>query len=245
MNNHSLQELKKQAYALMESAGFPLEGDIEVILDQKLPYMGYTTERDGKPVIVVSGMTFSSGSTINLLVHEMSHVYRTQSGHPSHDYNLLTTITAFVVHGRAPEAYQEEILHTILNHLQDLYADDISFVIFDKISPKPNLGDFFLGWIHEPILGPASVEKSWGNADRLLSAAFAEANLKRHHVKDKGGKVEKAVGEFLSKIDKKVAEKYEFFRDFMTNLPENPDRKNFEKLLIQYLSEFLKLTTIS
>ena len=245
MNNQDLQELKNQAYALMEKAGFVLKGDIEVVLDQKLPYMGYTTERDGKPVIVVSGLTFSSGSTINLVVHEMSHVYRTQSGHPSHDYNLLTTLTAFVVHGRAPEAYQEQILHTIINHLQDLYADDISFVIFDKISPRPNLGDFFLGWIHEPLTGAASVEKLWGNADRLLSAAFAQANLKRHHVKDKGRKVETAVGEFLSKIDKRTAEKYEFFRDFMIDLPENPTRKEFEKLLIRYLSEFLKLATIS
>jgi hypothetical protein len=238
---HRLDELKLQALVLMKEAGFALTGEVAVTLDPDLPYMGYTTEREGKPVIVVSGMALASGGAINLLIHEMSHVYRSQSGHPSHDYQLLTSIAAWVMKGSIVFPYQEKIIHTILNNIQDLYADDISFKIFK--TSQENLSEFFMGWIHKPVPS-TSTEHLWTNADYLLSAAFAEANLERHNVSDKGGKVTKAIKEFLAKTDKKQAVKYEYFKDFMVKLPEKVTEREFEKLLITYLGEFLKLTKV-
>lgn len=235
-----LVELKERAFGLMEDAGFPIK-DVSVVLDEKLPFMGYTTERDGKPEVVVSGMALSGGMALNLLIHELSHVYRTQSGHPSHDSQLILSIMAWVMHGKAVHPYQEKTLHAINNHLQDLYADDISFKIFDKNTPGYNLSEFFLGWIHTPIKKVKTREDSWTNADYLLSAAFAQANLHRHNVRDVGGKVEKAVQDFLSQIDKRLSSRYEFFKEFMVNLPEKVTEKEYESLLIKYLTEFLKL----
>jgi hypothetical protein len=229
----------------MASAGFPITREIEVILDEKLPFMGYTTEREGKSVIVVSGKTFESGSTINLLVHEMSHIYRIQSGHPSHNYQLLTTISLWVMHGKLVEEYQEKIVHALINHLQDIYADDISFAVFSQIPKQSNLSEFFLNWIHKPLDGSDSEEKSWTNASYVVSAAFAQANLERHKVKDEKKVVAHAVADFLSHVDKTSAAKYLFFKNFMVKLPESVTDKEFEKFLIAYLSEFLTLTTIA
>jgi hypothetical protein len=243
-NSKDLELVKEQALALMERAGYPVKAEVDVVLDENLPFMGYTTEQNGTPIIVVSGDALMSGAAINLLVHELSHVYRSLTNHPSHDYQLLTAITSWVMHGRAVEEYQEKILHAILNHIQDLYADDISFKIFDETIPEMNLNDFFMSWIHEPHKKATTPKKIWENADALLSTAFAQANLERHNVSDKGGKVEKAVKEFLNQIDPHVAEKYQFFKKFMILLPENVKEKEFEKILITYLTEFLKLTKI-
>lgn len=242
VSENNLQELKSQALDLMEKHGFGIEKDVDVVLDPDLPYMGYTTEQDGRTVVVVSGTALSSGTALNLLIHELSHVYRTQSGHPSHNYAFLTTILTWMMRGKVVDEYQDKIVHSIVNHIQDLYADDISFAIFDK-NFSENLSEFFLGWIHEPMI-KKSEEQSWVNADYLLSAAFAQANLERHKVKDKDEKVANAVDDFLSKIDKTQAEKYAFFKNFMVNLPEKVTEKEFERLLIQYLSEFLKLTVV-
>jgi hypothetical protein len=242
-NQNNLEELKSQALDLMERAGYGIVEDVSVIVDEQLPYMGYTTERGDKTVVVVSGDALKSGMALNLLIHELSHVYRTQSRHPSHNYGFLTTILTWMMRGKVVEDYQEKIVHSIINHIQDLYADDISFAIFKKSLSPENLSEFFLNWVHEPVT-KKSEEQSWMNADSLLSAAFAQANLERHKVEDVDGKVEKAVADFLSKIDKKQAEKYAFFKEFMVNLPEEVAQKEFEKLLIQYLSEFLKLTTV-
>ena len=244
-NSYDLEMIKEQALAMMKHAGYPVGADVEVVLDENLPFMGYTTERNGSPIIVVSGDALASGAAINLLVHELSHVYRSLTKHPSHDYQLLTAITSWVMHGKAVEDYQEKILHAILNHLQDLYADDISFKIFDEINPDMNLSEFFMSWIHTPHKSAKTPKKMWENADALLSTAFAQANLERHNVVDKGGKVQKEVKVFLSQIDKRLAEKFDFFKKFMVLLPEDVKDKEFEKILITYLSEFLKLTRVS
>src|SRR5438552_7480943 len=106
---HKLEELKQQAFALMEEAGYPVE-NVSVVLDEKLPYMGHTTEVNGQPLVVVSGMALSGGMALNLLIHELGHVYRTQSGHPSHDRSLILSIISFMMHGKVVEAYQEESL---------------------------------------------------------------------------------------------------------------------------------------
>lgn len=240
--SQDLAMIKEQALAMMKQAGFPVSADIEVVLDENLPYMGYTTEQNGSPVIVVSGDALAAGAAVNLLIHELSHVYRSITNHPSHDYQLLTSITAWVMHGKAVEEYQEKILHAILNHLQDLYADDITFKIYNEFSPELDLNDFFMSWIRKPHKKAKTPEQVWENADALLSTAFAQANLERHNISDKGGKVAKAVKEFLADIDKPMAEKYIFFKKFMLLMPEEVSKKQFESMLITYLNEFLKLT---
>lgn len=238
---NQLETLKQEALDRMKEAGFPITGEVAVRVDEKLSFMGYTTEEDGQPVIVVSGNALSSGMAINLLIHELSHVYRIQTGHPSHKYQLLSTITAWILHGRVVLPDQEESIRTILNHIQDLYADDISFKIFAQNEHQQNLNEFFMEWIHTPVKAK-SVEQVWTNAGYLLSAAFAQANLERHNVPDTGGKVGKAIEKFLSQTSPRMASQYEFFKDFMVNLPEDITDKEFETLLIRYLSEFLKLT---
>lgn len=240
--NEDLLIVKEQALAMMDDAGFPVPEHVDVILDENLPYMGYTTEQNGRPVIVVSGDALASGAAINLLIHELSHVYHSLHNHPSHDYQLLTAITAWVMHGQAVEEYQEKILHSILNHLQDLYADDISFKIFNENSPEIDLNEFFLSWIHTPHKKTKTQVQQWENADALLGTAFAQANLQRHNIADKGGHVEKAVRTFLTQVNKPMAAKYEFFKKFMLLMPEEVTKKQFETMLITYLNEFLKLT---
>ncbi len=233
-------QLKKKAFTLMNKAGYPVT-NVAVILDENLPYMGHTTEVDGLPLVVVSGMAMSGGMALNLLIHELGHVYRTQSGHPSHDSGLILSVIAWVMHGKVVHKYQEDTLFAIVNHLQDLYSDDIFFKIFDKDNAPKNISEFFLGWIHTPFKKVKNRENSWSNASYLLSAAFAEANLYRHNVKDADGKVEKAVQEFLGQVEARMSVKYDFFKNFMISLPEKVTEKEYENLLIKYLSQFLKL----
>lgn len=243
IHDKKLEEIKDQALALMKSSGFIFSEEILVELNPELPYMGYTTEKEGKPLIVVSGNALKGNMALNLLIHELSHVYRTKSGHPSHNAHLLTAITAWVMHGKAVTPNQEKILYSILNNIQDVYADDISFKIFAKNTEQENLSEFFMSWIHTPVKAKTH-EQKWENAEKLVSAAFAQANLERHKIPDTGNKVQKAIDSFLAEIDTRVASQYLFFKEFMVDMPEKVSDKAFESLLIKYLSQFIKLTTI-
>lgn len=240
-----LEKLNDKALSLMKDAGYTITQKVDVLVDPALPFMGYTTEQNGKPLIVVSEGAMKGGMAINLLIHELSHVYRTQTGHPSHNAQFLTNISSWVLQGKIMYEFQGKVVEDILNNLQDLYADDISFSIFHKNTSQQDLNEFFLTWIHEPSTAKDPIQRSWENAENLLSTAFAAANLERHSIKDTDGKVSKAVDQFLAKAGNDKKEKFKFFKDFMVLLPEEVTEKQFEKMLITYLSEFLKLTKVS
>ncbi len=235
----NLEELKNHALQLMQSVGFPISEEISIALDEKLPFMGYTTERNGKPLIVVSKWAVSSDMLIGLLIHELSHVYRTETNHPSHNFALHNKVLHVVLGRRKLISYQQEIIHNIINSIQDLYADDIFFKVFKHNTN--NLTDFFLGWIHEPVMGP-STKSIWTNAGYTVSTAFAQANLERHKVHDSERKVEEAVKDFLSKSDPMMVGRFNYFKKVMVDLPEQITEEEFGKLLLDYIHEFLSLT---
>ncbi len=237
-----ITEILEQALILMSKSGFPITEDISITVDKDLPFMGYTMQKDGHPLIVVSKWALSSDMLTGLIVHELSHIYRTQTNHPSHSASLHNKVIQEIFGNKKLLPYRENTIHAIINNIQDLYADDISFVVYIKKSNNGNLNYFFLGWIHNPIINPSSQEDRWKNAELLLSTAFAKANLQRHKVTDTGGKVEKAVQNFLSKVNKKLAQKFNYFEKLIENLPEKITDGEFEKLLSDYIREFLKLT---
>jgi len=123
----------RKARRMMREAGFEMGGDIQVVVDEGLPFIGYTSEtRDGH-LIVVSGFAARSPMLEGLLIHEMSHIYRTMRGHPSHDRGIITEVAnSLARQHEVSKEYQGRILHQVINHLQDLYADDSVIRVFTR-----------------------------------------------------------------------------------------------------------------
>ncbi|CAN5125404.1 hypothetical protein BH09PAT1_BH09PAT1_2610 [soil metagenome] len=236
-----LDELKIKALSLMEAGGYPIKEEISLEVDEKLPFMGYTTERNGKTVIVIAGWSLKSEMSLGLTIHELSHVYRIETSHPSHNQTLHNRVLVDVLKGRTIYPYQKEILFNILNTIQDLYADDISFKVYIKEAQKENLSDFFLSWVH-PVINPVKTDEDiWKNAETLVNAAFAKANLKRHDVLDKDDKVKNAIAELLENISREQASQFNFFVKLMVGLPEEVNDEEFKEILAEYISAFLKV----
>lgn len=238
----TVANLKDQALQIMKSGGFPITQEISITVDETLSFMGYTTEKKGKPNIVISGWSLTSGKVMGLLVHELSHVYRIQTNHPSHNGRLHNAVLAKLFGNKQLSAYQEEIIRAAINNIQDVYADDISFAVYFSETEKQDMNEFFRGWIHEPIRQPHTPKDQWTNAGNLLNAAFSQANLQRHHVADTDQKVEKAITQFLAKNDKKLVNKYAYFKEMLVHFPEEITDRDFETALHGYLSTFLGLT---
>jgi hypothetical protein len=228
----------------MRDSGYEIKGKIEVSVDSKLPFMGYSTQRQGRHIIVVSGAALKSGPIEGLLIHEMCHIYRTEAGHLSHDTQLLNRVGTRVIHeNELDKDYQIRIIQQAVNHVQDLYADDLAFQVFRRggaFTPE-QAHSFFLEWINDTPLEEKSSKDRWQNVGVMLNNCFAVSNLARHKIPDIDSQVENAVKRFLSKIDGRIRSEFAYSRNFMTNLTEDITQEQFEKDLTEYLARTARL----
>lgn len=230
---------------MMWDSGFGISGKVKVVVDPDLPFMGYSTQRAGGNIIVVAGRAVESGSIEGLLIHEMCHVYRTETDHPSHNRQLLNRVGTHIIHeNELNRDYQVKIIQQVVNHIQDLYADDLSFQAFKKggaFTPK-QAHAFFLDWINDTPLEEKSSRDRWQNVGTMLNNCFAISNLARHKIPDIDYQVENAVQRFLSKVDERMRSEYVYFRNFMASLVEDVTLEQFEKDLSEYLTRIVQLT---
>ena len=123
-------EIVKKAFLnasrMMKESGFGLKSDVKVAIDPQLPFMGYSMPLGKGYRIVVSGGSVGSGMLEGLIVHEMSHIYRMENNHISHDAEVIEAAIDKIGKKHLSHDYQQKIVHDLLNDIQDLYADDIS-----------------------------------------------------------------------------------------------------------------------
>jgi hypothetical protein len=240
-----LGQAVRKALQLMRDSGYEIKGKIEISVDSKLPFMGYSTQRHEGHIIVVSGVALKSGPIEGLLIHEMCHIYRTETGHLSHNHQLLNRVGKHVIdENKMDKDYQIKIIQQAVNHVQDLYADDLAFQVFRKggaFTPE-QAHSFFLEWINDVPLEEKSSKDRWQNVGIMLNNCFALSNLARHKILDIGNQAENAVQRFLSRVSERMRSEFAYFRNLMTNLKEDVTREHFEKDLTEYLTKIIRLT---
>jgi hypothetical protein len=235
---------RQTAMELMKKAGYDIGTKVKVVVDPNLPFMGYTMPQGGSFTIVVSGGAIGSGLLEGLLVHEMSHVYRIQTNHPSHNSEILEEAMDNLGEKVALRDYQQKIIHDLLNDIQDLYADDISFKVLRKtpIFESDQMTRFLQDWVKdEPAKTRDSVMDSWVNTSIMTHNARAIAQMARHKVEDAGGLAEQANKKFLSQVSPRIAGRFEYFRNLLENLREDMTPAQYRALLADYLGKFLEI----
>ncbi len=228
----------------MRKAGYPIGDNVRVVVGPNLGFMGYTFPKAGRFTIVVSGAAVESGLLGGLLVHEMGHVYRMQTHHPSHSGRAISYAMG-LFDGRALDMdYQQKILHDVVNHMEDLYADDISFKVFqkDNLFPPEVAGQFFQGWMtSSPVVSGDARNDRWVNASLMLRNSFALSNMARHGVPDLGDQAQGANERFLSRLPLGMAMMFPYFYKVMMGLREDVTEKEFKGILGDYLEKFVEL----
>jgi len=234
----------------MKRSGFEINQNVAVAVDESLPFMGYTSHQWQRQLIVVSGFAAKSNMLEGLLTHELSHVYRSQTKHPSHNHQIIAElVTSFISKHDLNEDYQREILRQVINHIQDLYADDIAIKILTAEKSDSayleRLGDFFLDWIRdEPIRTGIIRKDAWMNASIMLNNCFAISNMQRHAIPDRGDRAKMRNEAFMRASSPVVADSFSYFNTFMVNLKERISGVEFQRRSEEYLSRFLALVDI-
>jgi len=238
----SVRKARQTAIEMMNKAGFDIGTKVKVVVDPKLPFMGYTMPQGDSFTIVVSGGAVGSGLLEGLLVHEMSHVYRIRTNHPSHNSQILEEAIDNLGTKVGLRDYQQKIVHDLLNDIQDLYADDISFKVLrnSPIMASDQMTRFLQDWVKdEPAKTRDPAMDGWVNASIMAHNARALAQMKRHRIEDTGERAGKANQMFLDQVSPDIAGEFDYFRNTLTNLREDMVANQYRKLLAEYLDRFV------
>jgi hypothetical protein len=245
-----VSEALKDTLDMMKHARFVIDQDVSVIVDEKLPFMGYTSRQPHGHTIVVSGFSVKSGMLKGLLTHELSHVYRNITDHPSHNERIIAHLAgSFNNQHKLDTDYQGEILHQVINHVQDLYADDISMKVLvngeSGLFDSKQLEEFFVEWVkEEPVKTGAARRDQWVNGAIMLSNCFALSNMQRHSIGDNKLGAKSKSDTFLSRINPEAAEEFRYFNNFMVGLREQVTDTEFIEEMEEYLESFFEAVTI-
>lgn len=203
-------------------------GDVEARLEERglhvrwpvsaeivdIPIMGASKSAKKHHTLYVSAGAIRSGALDGLVAHEMGHMLLTESGHASHNSAVFKQIGQTI---RIPSA-ASAVFAEAFNHIQDIYADDLSF--------QAGLGDraygFFSSWIagHKGSMG----HDRWWNVGVSVSNGFALGNLVRHRLIGP----EDGLWETARSIDHRAKMRaVDEFADFFASLPIEPKPKVF------------------
>ncbi len=156
-----------------------------VLVVEDLPIMGATESRASGHRLHVGAHVIESGMLDGLLAHEIGHMVRTEQGHPSHRANL---------HQRLLESFQvpadqrngfAAAAGTAINHVQDVYADDLAI----EVIGRDRIGPFFSDWITRSAVRG---RRRWATLVNEVTVAFALGNMKRHGVPPADGAEDRA-----------------------------------------------------
>ncbi len=241
--DEALQAALARAEGRLREAGFDVGDGVDAVVDPRLPIMGYTMRGEGGRFrITVSAGAMRSGMLEGLLSHELSHIVRMRTGHPSHDPRIIEAVTSEVADGVATKDYQRKILHDLVNNVEDLYADDIAFkVIREGRFWTPEQASAFLqDWVADAPAESRDPERArWETAWLLANNARAIAQMARHGVEDIGGRAAAANERLLSRMPPAARERFERIRGLLATLPEGLTGDGYRTLLRDYLSTFL------
>lgn len=239
-----MREARRSALDRMRRAGFEIGDRVSVVIDPRLPFMGYTFPEGDGFRIVASGMALESGLVGGLLIHEMSHIYRMQTNHPSHNGRIIDEVVKGLEKQALSDEYRQRIIHELVNHIQDLYADDIALRVFREggFLPMEQLTGFLQDWVKdEPVASDDEGRDRWVNAAIVVNNARAIAQMARHGIEDMGGRAAATNERFLSRMSPLASSQFEYFRDLMVNLEEDITEREYRRLLTRYLKRFLQI----
>lgn len=182
-----------------------------------MPIMGASKSLKDRHTLFVSVQAVESGMLDGLIAHEFGHMLRTEEGHASHSPEVYSAMEKEV---RIPRG-ADEAFGQAFNHVQDIYADDLAFPVFNGIDGR-RAYDFFATWVDNNV--NARGKGRWQNLGLAASNGFAIGNLVRHRLIAK----DDPLWDRARAFDRASGfETVEAFVEFYAGLPENPAPRAF------------------
>jgi hypothetical protein len=226
----------------MARLGHPIEGRVRVAVAPGLRANATTVPTPDGYAIYVNPDLIAEGQLDGLLAHELSHVYRMDSKHPSHDDDAITAAYDSLPESAQEHEYQRAFVHHAINIVEDLYADGISFVVMRDIGA---LGERSIGDLLDRFVTDESFdiederEHRWDVTHDMVSNARGVAMLKRYATPADVARAEAKNARLLAKLPPDIARAAPWFQALFDGLPEDTTREAFTAMLVEYVHRFV------
>lgn len=233
--DEELDEALKWAVQRMKDSGYPIKSEVRLIVDPKLPFMGYAREKDGVQYIVASEWALDSEMLGGFLIHELAHIYASEKGMPSHSVDIIDELVDEYKTREGLNERETTYLLDAFSHLQNIIVDDIVFEVMSE-REKKLAQKFFLSWITEKPSGDPLVD-----ASSLIRNAFALASLKRRGLLGDDSVIKVANEEFLSHMRSSARASFTAIERFLENVKADSDVEEFKKVLRNYFEMVISI----
>lgn len=235
-----LDQTRDKLVAGFAQVGHPIRSAVSVAIRRGLPPAATTFRAERGFVILVSDRALEAGLEL-LLAHELGHVQRMDAEHPSHDDDAITAAYASV-DGLLAHDYQRAILHHVINHTQDLYADPVSFRVaraLGLVDPE-EIDALIAGFVNdEPYDIKDPLARRWDQAEDVVGNARAIALARLADSPKARERAQRAQQRYLSKIPPDLAREAPWFQALFDGLPEDTTRERFTRTLVEYVQRFV------
>lgn len=234
----------QRVLSAMADLGYPIAAKVEFRHDPTLRIMGYSRPLPKGYRVVAGNGAFEGNLLATLLAHELSHVQRMASGHASHSTKAISAAYDGLRLAGPQEAYHEEILHDVINNVQDLYADVIAFEVMQHMGavPPEGVGGFFLAWMQrEARPGQDARETRWHAAHAMVANARAVTQIKAKGSAAQVRQARRINAHLLAALPPGIAAAQAWFQDYYDTLSPEVEESRFTTSLAGYVQRFVAL----
>ncbi|MDA4128424.1 MAG: DUF5781 family protein [Thaumarchaeota archaeon] len=234
-SDQSLKQVLEWALQRMKNAGFDINSKVNITVDPNLSIMGYARQDGSVHEIVIADWALDSEMLGGLVLHELSHIYFTERGAPSHKHEIIEQALASLNEKDGLNERESEYMVEAFNHLQNILADDVVFSVMNEKEYKL-AQRFFAGWVTDrPTGDPTS------DAALLARNAFAIASLKRHSLYDERSEMASKNRVFLSMMSDDTPAKFDSLQNFYEEAKPGWGDQEFRRVVLGFFDEMLSL----
>lgn len=233
--DHALESTLEWAIDRMRQKGFLMRSSVTLSVDPELAIMGYAKKEGQSNRIVISEWALDSEMLGGLILHELAHIYFTESGAHSHDEELFEEVLRGLKEREGLRAKETELLIDAFNHLQNILVDDVVFAVMDG-KELETARQFFAEWVSDRPSGDPVLDTAL-----LTRNAFAVASLKRRKLLERDSEMRFKNKGFISAMGQHVEGEYDWLEGFLENSKPDWDRKQFLASIGEYFERILAL----
>jgi hypothetical protein len=234
-SDQSLHQTLAWAMQRMRGAGYEIESKVGISVDPHLSIMGYAKQEGSSHLIVVSDWALDSDMLGGLVLHELSHIYFTERGAPSHSSENVELVLNDLREKEGLTERENEYLLESFNHLQNILADDLVFAVMTEQEHKL-AQRFFAGWVSDRPTGVPAPDGAL-----LARNAFAIASLRRHNLYDEKSETAARNSAFLHVLGEDALVRFEWIRGFYERAVNIDDDAQFRQSLEDFFQHMVSL----